>query len=81
MKKVFTSRYDIAGNSFFRVTKLGILNKLFIVGNFKHGVGLRPACTLLILHYCGKPLFCILTRFERYFHRLYQILGKEKLNE
>ncbi len=66
MKRLFTREFDISGNTMYRVVKIGILNKFIPLGNFKQGPGLRPACTLLVLHMFGKPLFWCSTRFRRH---------------
>jgi len=66
MKKLFTSHYDISGNNIYRVFKIGLLNKIVPIGNFKQGPGLRPVCTLMVLHYFGRPLFWLTVRFERH---------------
>lgn len=78
MKKLFTSHYDIAGNSIYRAIKLGMLNKVFPVGNFGGGPRLRPAFTLFILHYFGKPVFWFGVRFERHLHRIHQRIKNRK---
>ncbi|THB71825.1 MAG: hypothetical protein D6B25_17980 [Desulfobulbaceae bacterium] len=76
MKRLFTQTYDIAGNSFLRVVKLCALNKVLPIGNFKHGIGMRPAVVLLLLHYLGKPLFRVTIKYEQQLHRIYQRLKK-----
>ncbi|MBT8330232.1 MAG: hypothetical protein KJO60_09750 [Desulfofustis sp.] len=71
MKNLKTSRYDITGNSFFRVLRFSLLNKLAPTGNYRLGTGLRPGLTLLFLHWFGRPLFRLLIHFEPRLHRLY----------
>jgi len=78
MKRLLTAKYDIAGNSFFRVVKLCAINKLLPIGNFQHGTGLRPAIVLLLLHYLGKPLFRISIIYEQQLHRLYRWLNERR---
>ena len=70
MKRLFTAQFDISGNSIYRVIKIGFLNKFIPVGNFNQGPGVRPAFTLWILHYLGRPLFWFAVRFERHLHYL-----------
>ena len=76
MKPLKTKTYDIAGNSFFRVVKLGLLNKIIPIGNFKQGTGTRPALTLLMLHYFGRPLFWFGVRYERLFRFLIKVVKR-----
>ena len=76
MRRLLTPKYDIAGNSFYRVFKLCCLNKIVPIGNFKHGPGLKASLVLLLLHYLGKPIYMLSTRYERYVHNL-----KEKVLE
>ena len=71
MKFLRTSRFDITGNSFFRVLRFSLLNKLVPTGNYRLGTGLRPGLTLLFLHWFGRPLFRILIHYEPQLHRLY----------
>ena len=71
MKYLRTSRFDITGNSFFRVLRFSLLNKLVPTGNYRLGTGLRPGLTLLFLHWLGRPLFRILIHYEPQLHRLY----------
>jgi len=77
MKRLFTAQFDISGNSIYRVIKTGMLNKVIPVGNFKQGPGLRPACTLWVLHNFGRPLFWFGVRFERQLHYLRRILFRK----
>lgn len=72
-----TIRHDIRGNSFFRVVRLNVMNKLVPLGNYRHGVGLRPALVLLVLHYFSRPLFHLLIRYEHQLHRIYQKLRRQ----
>ena len=76
MKNLKTSRYDITGNSFFRVLRFNVFNKVVPTGNYRMGTGLRPGMTLLLLHWFGRPLFRLLIRYEPQLHRLYQKLKK-----
>ena len=71
MKHLRTSRYDISGNSFFRVLRFNLFNRVVPTGNYWLGTGLRPGLTLLFLHWFGRPLFRILIRYEPQLHRLY----------
>jgi len=71
MKPIRTSRYDIAGNGFFRVFRINLMNIFVPLGNFKRGAGLKPSLVLLFLHWFGRPLFQVLIRYERYLHKLY----------
>ena len=80
MKKLITSNYDLAGNGFFRVMTLGALNKILPVGNFRHGLGLRPAFTLLFLHWFGRPVFWISIRFEKQLRGIYLRLRPNREN-
>ncbi len=74
MKRLFTTGFDISGNSMFRVIKFGLLNKCIPLGNFNQGPGLRPACTLLFLHTIGKPVFWFAIRFQHHLHHLHHRL-------
>lgn len=76
MKTLRTKSYDITGNTFFRVFRINVLNKIVPIGNFRTGTGLKPALVLLCLHWFGKPIFKILIRFEPYIHKLYLRLGR-----
>jgi len=76
MRKVNSPRFDISGNSFFRVLRLNLVNTLIPTGNYRMGTGLRPGLTLLFLHWLGRPLFRLLIRYEPQLHRLYQKLKK-----
>lgn len=78
MKFVRNSRFDLSGNSFFRVFRMNVLDKFFPVGNFSLGIGLKPGLVLLFLHWFGRPLFWLLIRFEPYLHRLYLKLGRNR---
>ena len=78
MTTLRTSQHDIKGNSFFRVVRLNALNKIIPLGNYRHGVGLRPALVLLIVHNFGRPIFNLLVRHEHRLHRLYQLRRKER---
>lgn len=76
MKNLKTPRYDITGNSFFRVLRFNLLNKVAPTGNYRRGTGLRPGMTLLFLHWFGRPLFRLLIRYEPHLHRLHQKLKR-----
>jgi len=76
MKRLTTRTYDLAGNSFWRVVRLNVFNKIFPVGNFRQGVGGRPALVLTMLHLIGRPVFNLIIRYEHPLHRLYQKLRK-----
>ncbi len=78
MRTLRNSRHDIEGNGFWRVFRLNVLNKVLALGNYRFGIGLRPALVLMVLHYLGRPVFSLLIRYEPQFHRLYQILRKER---
>lgn len=78
MPTLRTVRNDIRGNSFIRVVRINVLNKLVPLGNYRFGVGLRPALVLLVLHYFSRPLFYLLVRYEHQLHRMYQKLRKER---
>ena len=77
MGRLTNFRFDISGNSFFRVIRFNLVNKLVPTGNYRMGTGLRPGLTLLFLHWFGKPLFRILIHYEPYLHRIYQRLRKQ----
>lgn len=77
MNRVKTSRSDVSGNSFFRVMRFNLTNKLLPTGNYRMGTGLRPGLTLLFLHWFGRPLFKVLIHYEPYLHRIYQKLRKQ----
>ena len=72
MNRVRNSRFDITGNTFFRVMKFNLINMLLPNGNYRMGTGLRPGFTLLFLHWFGRPLFKLLIHYEPYLHRIYQ---------
>ena len=76
MKRLRTRQNDITGNSFFRVFRLNAVNKVIPLGNYRFGVGLKPALVLLVLHYFGRPVFQLLVRYEPQLHRLYQKLKR-----
>jgi len=76
MKNLKTLRYDITGNSFFRVLRFNLVNKLVPTGNYRLRTGLRPGMTLLFLHWFGRPIFRLFIRYEPQLHRLYQKLKK-----
>ena len=76
MRKLNSPRFDISGNSFFRVLRFSLVNTLFPTGNYRMGTGLRPGLTLLFLHWFGRSLFRLLIRYEPQLHRLYQKLKK-----
>lgn len=78
MRTLRNSRHDLAGNNFWRVLQLNFLNKVLPLGNYRFGIGLRPALVLLVLHYIGRPVFSLLIRYEPQFHRLYQIMKKRR---
>jgi hypothetical protein len=71
MKPIRTSRFDIAGNGFFRVFRFNLLNSIVPLGVSGRGTGLKAGLVLLFLHWFGRPLFYILIRYERYLHRFY----------
>lgn len=77
MKPLRTAHYDIEGNSFFRVFRFNVLNKLIPIGNYKTGTGMKAGLVLLCLHWFGKPLFKVLVRFEPYLHKIYLKLGRK----
>ena len=77
MGRLTNFRFDISRNSFFRVIRFNLVNKLVPTGNYRMGTGLRPGLTLLFLHWFGKPLFRILIHYEPYLHRIYQRLRKQ----
>lgn len=76
MKRVRTPRYDLNGNSFFRVFRFNMINKVIPLGNFRQGTGFKPALVLLFLHWFGRPLFRVLIHYEPQLHRLYQKLKR-----
>jgi hypothetical protein len=76
MKHLKTSRYDLTGNSFFRVLRFNLLNRLIPTGNYRMGTGLRPGLTLLFIHWFGQSLFRLFIHWEPQLHRLYQRLKK-----
>lgn len=71
MPHLRTDDYDVTGNSFFRVLRFNLLNKLVPTGNYRLGTGLKPGLVLLFLHWFGRPLFRILIHYEPQLHRLY----------
>jgi hypothetical protein len=77
MRFLRTPHYDISGNSFFRVLRFNVLNRLVPTGNYRMGTGFRPGMTLLILHWFGQPLFRLLIHWEPQLHRLYRKLKKQ----
>ncbi len=72
-----TNDYDVTGNSFFRVLRFNLLNKLVPTGNYRLGTGLKPGLVLLFLHWFGRPLFRILIRYEPQLHRLYRKIKRQ----
>lgn len=78
MTKLRTGQHDVRGNNFFRVVRLNALNKILPLGNYRHGVGLRPALVLLVLHNLGKPIFMLLIRHEQRLHRFYQLIRNKQ---
>ena len=78
MRRLRTDDFDLDGNSFFRVLKFNLVDKLLPIGNFRAGTGLKPGLVLLFLHWFGRPLFKVLIRYEPHLHRLYLKLGRSK---
>lgn len=78
MRKVNSPRFDISGNSFFRVLRFNLVNTLIPTGNYRMGTGLRPGLTLLILHWFGRPMFRFLIHYEPHLHRIYQLIRKKQ---
>ena len=58
-KPVFTSGYDLRGNTLPRQLVHWIRIKTRIMGNYDSGPGLICMLRLLALHYVGKPLFAV----------------------
>jgi hypothetical protein len=78
MRNLRKSNFDITGNSFFRVLKFNLLNKILPLGNYRSGTGLLPGLILLFLHWIGRPLFRILVQYEPPVHRLLQMMRRKQ---
>lgn len=76
MVKLRTPKYDIAGNTIFRVLRFNLFNKIVPIGNYRMGTGLKPGLVLLVLHWFGRPLFRVLIHYEPILHRIYQRFRK-----
>lgn len=76
MPDLRTPQYDVSGNTFFRVLRFNLLNKIIPTGNYRMGTGLKPGLVLLFLHWFGRPLLKVLIRYEPHLHRLYQRIRK-----
>lgn len=63
MRKVFTSRYDLAGADLIRLMKLAVIGKCIPIGNLRGGPGVRCLGILSLLHYFGYPLYYINARY------------------
>ncbi len=75
---IFTSRYDLAGNSVFRVLKHQVLAKCIPLGNYSGGAGFKCLLAFVLLHYFGKPVFSVLIRYERQAAYLYKAIHRLK---
>lgn len=72
-KKIFTTSYDLCGNSVGRLARLCAMAKFVPIGNLRGGPGLRWLVTMLLLHTFGRGLFGLIIRQEQRLHRLYQL--------
>ena len=71
-QRVLNRRYDLTGNSIFRVFRYQLLAKFIPMGNYRGGPGLKCMLVLGVVHYFGKPLFGLLARYERQAQVLYK---------
>ena len=80
MKKrctLLTSNYDLAGNGIIRTLLLCQLARILPMGNLSGGGGFRPLITLAVLHVCGRRMFFVLIRYEKYLNSLYKVLKRD----
>ncbi len=78
MKRVLNQRYDLAGNDLFRLLRTALLARVVPCGNWRGGPGLRCLVVLALLHYAGRPLYVLITRYGERLRPLRQRLARLK---
>jgi len=75
-KEMFNHRYDLAGGTMFRLIKHLLIHKFIPLGNLFGGPGAKCLIMLFLLHYLGRPIYWILTRWERPLRFMYARVRK-----
>jgi hypothetical protein len=76
MNSVLNKRYDLQGLEISRLAKLALWSKFVPMGNFHSGPGGRCLTVLILLHYCGYPMYQLLARYGHRLHLLRRIATK-----
>lgn len=76
MRRVVNRRFELSGNSHFRLLKLSLIGKFVPVGNLRGGPGVRCLAVLSLLHYCGYPLYYVRARYGHRLQVFKKILDK-----
>lgn len=76
MKTVLNKRFELQGNSHFRLLRLAIFQRIIPIGNLRGGPGVRCLVILTILHYLGYPLYALNFRYGHRLGRLKALLNK-----
>ena len=74
MQKVTDQRLEAGRGDILRQGRLALLDRCIPLGNFGGGPGRRCLIVMTVLHYAGRPLFVVVTRYERQLTRLYRWL-------
>ncbi len=75
-KKLMTKGYDLSSSPIDRVFRHYLLSRCIPMGVYQGGGGLKCLTVFFVTHYCGRPLFWFVTRFEQYLVKLYKIREK-----
>jgi hypothetical protein len=67
MKTILTNKFELQGNSHYRLLRLAVFARFIPIGNLRGGPGVRCLIVLTLLHYCGYPVYFV---HARYGHRL-----------
>jgi len=76
-KKLMSKGYDLSSSPIHRVFRHYLLSRCIPLGAYRGGGGLKCFIIFSVTHYCGRPLFWFVTRFEHHLARLYRL--KEKI--
>lgn len=76
MKNPLNKRYDIEGLEISRLARVALWGKFVPMGNFHGGPGGRCLAVLLLLHYCGYPIYLGIARYGHHLHFLQRIVAK-----
>jgi len=78
MKKypLFNTRYDLSNSGLPRFIKHIVLNRFMMIGNIFGNPGIRNLIILTLLHYLGRPIYWLKSRWGRYFGYMAKLLRK-----